>query len=106
MNLAIEIIALVGIVGVVIIFSTWKVISLYFLKRRYKPENDKSRSGEEKRLVDIGTAKTVGRVTRAIERNESYNEPPKRTPIQTTVIDSLGQNSPRNRKSQIRFRGR
>lgn len=98
MNIPIEYIGIGAIILLVVLFSTWKVLSHIWLKRRYKPENDKSRLGEEKRRRDIAADATI----RRIESGKSHVERPtafeKRESIQTAAPDKIGQNRPGVRK--------
>lgn len=51
MNLPIEVIGISAIVGFFILFSFWKVVSLFFLKRKYDPLKDKAKLAEDKRKI-------------------------------------------------------
>lgn len=110
MNLPIEIIGVGGIVLIFMIFTIWKVFSQIILKWRYKPANDKSRLGEEKRRqipeVDT-TVRRIGAAKSTAERRDTDVQRPaaieKREPVQTTVVNKTGQNRSGTGKSSIRF---
>lgn len=99
MNLAIEVLGIGAIISLVILFSAWKLLSQKWLKRRYKPEHDKSRLGEEKRRADSAVDARI----RGIETGKNNVPRPtnaeKREPIQTADPDKVGQNLPGTRKS-------
>jgi hypothetical protein len=109
MNLPIEILGIGSIIALVVFFSAWKFISEKILKRRYKPENDKSRLGEEKRRADLATDAAIRRIEsgKADEARPGLAE--KREPVPPANPDKAGQNSIGSRKSRtsiIRFRRR
>lgn len=70
MKVYIEVLVVLGIILVVIIGSLLKLISGWIAKRRYKPENDRSRLGEEQRRRDSEAADRASslRQSKSIER--------------------------------------
>jgi hypothetical protein len=108
MNIPIEVIGVVAIVLLIVGFSTWKVLSTKLLKRRYKPENDKSRLGQEKRLADLATDTAIRKLESGKIDEARSRLVEKREPVQTTASDQNGQNRIGSGKSRsiIRFRRR
>lgn len=97
MQLPIEVL---GILFLCLIFICWFIysrLSKWWLKIRYKPNDDKSRIGEEKRRDYRATAETVASFPRPSELAERSNVP-------TAIIEPIGENSSRLRSLLKRTR--
>lgn len=105
MDLPIELLGLGGIISLVVLFSMWKLFSQILLKRRYKPEHDKSRLGEEKRRANPRINAKIARVG----TRENYVERPaiaqKREFVPPANFNKIGQNRPGLRRARF-FRRR
>lgn len=86
----IEVLVILGVIGVFLLGSLLLFITKFIKLRRYKPENDKGRCAEESRRRELT----------AIQRpvlSEGRNI------LQTTDISPLGQDSTSIRKPKFKF---
>jgi len=59
MEIQIELIMILLIIVLLLLWAIWFRLSRWYYRRKYKPENDKSRQGEEIRRRDIEIAGTT-----------------------------------------------
>jgi len=78
MNIQIEVLVVLAIIGVIIIFSFLMFLIKWYKIWRYKPENDKGRRAEESRRSLQGTVLPRGRLLQTEPSNnirKDYNSP-------------------------------
>lgn len=97
MDLPIEILGVAFVFLIIVIMTFYKIISGWLAKRRYKPENDKSRLAEEKRRRLLEADKRAGGTESKSQRSgftitESSGSEIKGS-IQTGDTNKDGQNS-------------
>lgn len=97
MKVYIEILVLVGFIFVLILGTIIKLFTGWLAKRRYKPENDKSRLGEERRRDLISKEATLG-IGGLAESSQRSNIPP-------ITINPIREDSDSGGKTGKRFRG-
>lgn len=107
-EIPIEMIVILFLIGVFFFWSLWFNISRRRLKKKYKPENDKSRGGKipERVRGTEGGEPTTSITDQSIERLAPTSEPEL---LPTTDADKFGKNDNsvgKNRKGIRRFLGR
>lgn len=99
LEIPIELIVLGVIIFELVFISFIFMISKIFAKRRYKPENDRSRQGEEKRRGNEEDAREALSVPRPRDFEERRLLPP-------TDVTPIRENSSRPRNPFKRTRGK
>jgi len=102
MDIQIEIIVILVLIFVFVFWWLWFKLTNFINKRRYKPENDKARKGEERRIAEINAGK------QRLDKQDSIipgpSEPEGRSSLPPTSIDSAGETSSGIRESRKIFR--
>lgn len=73
-EIQIELIIIILIAGVLLLWAFWYRLSRWWARRRYNPDNDKSKKGEEKRRRELGSGEG-----RAVEKDRSVPGPDEST---------------------------
>lgn len=94
MKIYIEVLILFFILFIWVAWIIWNKLSVRRLLKKYKPENDKGRKGNEPERTKRGTNEPAI-ITNGNEQSE------RRELLQETNVNSNGEDSKRNRK--IRF---
>lgn len=77
----------------------WNKISIRRLLKKYKPENDKGRKGNEPIITEFGAVKTAERGTEEpIIDNDRLGKSERRELLQETDANNDGKNNISNRK--------
>ena len=95
MQIEIELIVIVTIILMLLVWSVWFRFTRWLAKKRYKPHNDKSKNGEEKRRANLERGERT-----TPDTSESLPRPPELTEqpiLETTSPVPNGKNSKRLR---------
>jgi hypothetical protein len=93
MKIAIELLSILFLIFIFIAWLIWKKISDWRIRKKYNPNDDKSRKGEEQRRANQNLARTVEPVA---EPADSVPEPSGlkgRTNIPTIEAESIDKDS-------------
>ena len=94
MKIYIEVVMVIAVILIFFLWMIWFNFTRWLAKRRYKPDNDKSRQGEDKRRAADGTEQGAFREARSSIR---LREPERRQNIQ-----EIPSSIPRPHRSGIR----
>jgi len=95
MKIYIEVLMIFILMIIFILWRLWFTFSRWKLRRAYKPENDKARKGgEELRAVE----RTKPDTPTASESIIRLEQPERRKLLQTTDVNSIGENCSSSRK--------
>ncbi len=99
MIIQIELIVVVVLILLLLIWSLWFNLTTYLNKRRYKPQNDKARRGQERTGIDRVEEPTgIVRPEETEHDTSRPTQPTERELLQTadTVLPGKDSNIPRN----------
>jgi len=102
-NIEVELLFILAAIGVFILWLIYNSFSHWILKKRYKPENEKSRKGGFERVTDGGGESSIIKEPDTINGGITEPKESRELPLPEVVVDGKADNS--SRKTRKSFRG-